>query len=43
MIRLRRGEKSVIATIGLSQVAAERLADHIADVIGASRPAVDEP
>jgi hypothetical protein len=43
MIRLRRGDHSVIATLGLSEVAAEGLADHIADVIGGSRPAVGEP
>ena len=43
MIRLRRGEQSVIVTVGLSQLAAGSLADHIADVIGGSRPSVAEP
>lgn len=43
MVRLRRGDHSVIVTLGLSEVAAEGLADHIADVIGGSRPAVGEP
>jgi len=38
MIRLRNGDASVIVTLGLSRVAAERLADHIADVVGGSRP-----
>jgi len=40
MIRLRWGDQSVIVTVGLSEVAAESLADHIADVIGGSRPLV---
>ncbi len=43
MIRLRRGHHSVIVAIGMSQVAAERLADHIADVIGCLRPPTGEP
>ena len=38
MIRLRRGDASVIVSIGLSKSAAERMAEHIAEVIGASRP-----
>jgi hypothetical protein len=42
MIRLRRADASVIVTVGLSRVAAERLADHIADVVGGSRPATGE-
>jgi len=40
MVRLRRADASVIVTVGLSQVAAEHLADHIADVVGGSRPQV---
>ncbi|MGC8513974.1 MAG: hypothetical protein ACP5P1_13230 [Acidimicrobiales bacterium] len=31
---VRRGERTVIVTVGLSQRAAEGLAGHIADVIG---------
>ena len=42
MVRLRRADKSVIVTVGLSQIAAERLADHIVDVIGGSHPAGGE-
>jgi hypothetical protein len=34
MIGLRRGDRSVIVTIGLSRRVAEGLAGHIADVIG---------
>lgn len=33
LVRLRRGQQSVIVTIGLSKVAAEHLAAHIADVL----------
>lgn len=43
MVRLRRRDASVIVTVGLSQVAAVHLADHIADVVGASATAVGEP
>jgi hypothetical protein len=35
MVRLRRGERSVVVSIGLSQVSASHLADHIAEVLGA--------
>lgn len=37
MVRLRRADASVVVTVGLSRVAAEHLADHIADVVGGSR------
>jgi len=40
MIRFRWGDQSVIVTVGLWEVAAGSLADHIADVIGGSRPLV---
>ncbi|MCU4185751.1 hypothetical protein K6U06_15385 [Acidiferrimicrobium sp. IK] len=43
MVRLRRPGASAIVTVGLSQGSAERLADHIAYVIGGSRPAGGEP
>ena len=43
MIRLRRGEGTVIVTVGLSRGAAEHLADYVADVIGGSRPTAGEP
>jgi hypothetical protein len=33
MIRLSRGEKTVIVNVGLSRTAAEHLADHIAEII----------
>ena len=35
MIRLSRGDKSVIVAVGLSKTAAEHLADHIAEVVQA--------
>ncbi|MGH9072092.1 MAG: hypothetical protein ACRDX8_13230 [Acidimicrobiales bacterium] len=38
MIRIRSAEASVIVSVGLAQGAAERLADHIADVVGGQRP-----
>jgi hypothetical protein len=41
MIRLRRGDQSVIVTIGLSRIAAEHLADHIAEIVQAE-PAREE-
>ena len=41
MIRLRRGDQSVIVTIGLSRIAAEHLADHIAEIVQAE-PAPEE-
>jgi hypothetical protein len=31
MIRLRRGDKSVVVHVGLTKTAAEHLADHIID------------
>jgi hypothetical protein len=43
MIRLRRGEGTVIVTVGLSQRAAEGLAGHIADVIGGVLSNGNEP
>jgi len=33
MVRLRRGDSSVIVAIGLSRTGAEHLADHIAEVV----------
>ena len=42
MIRLRRGDQSVIVTIGLSRIAAEHLADHIAEIVQAEPPAREE-
>ena len=33
MVRLRRGDRSVIVAIGLSRTGAEHLADHIAEVV----------
>ena len=36
IVRLRSGDASVIVTVGLSRVAAERLADHIAEVVTGS-------
>ena len=33
MIRIRRGDKSVIVNVGLTKIAAEHLADHIAEII----------
>jgi len=33
MIRLRRGDKSVIVNVGLTRIAAEHLADHIAEIV----------
>jgi len=39
MVRLRRGERSVIVAIGLRRPAADRLAAQIADLLGAPAPA----
>jgi len=33
MIRLRRGDQSVIVAVGLSRTAAQHLADHIAEIV----------
>ena len=38
MIRLRRGDRSVIVAFGLSRTAAQHLADHIAEIIQRSPP-----
>ncbi|MGH7698100.1 MAG: hypothetical protein ACRENV_05420 [Candidatus Dormibacteria bacterium] len=38
MIRLRRGERSVIVAIGLRRSGADRLAAQIADLLGAPSP-----
>jgi hypothetical protein len=35
MIRLRRGDRSVILAVGLSRTAAEHLAEHIAEIVEA--------
>jgi hypothetical protein len=32
-IRLRRGDKSVIVNVGLTKIAAQHLADHIAEIV----------
>ena len=37
MIRLRRGDQSVIVNVGLTRIAAEYLADHIAEIIDDDR------
>ncbi len=34
MVRLRRGQRSVIVAIGLRRSAADRLAEQIADLLG---------
>jgi len=34
MVRLRRGERSVIVAIGLRRPAAERLAEQITELVG---------
>lgn len=39
MVRIRRGQRSVIVTVGLSRPAADNLAATIADVLGAPAPA----
>ncbi|MGH7744636.1 MAG: hypothetical protein ACREQ5_07450 [Candidatus Dormibacteria bacterium] len=39
LVRLRRGHRSVVVTIGLSRVAAEHLADHIAEIL---QPDIEE-
>jgi len=33
MIRLRRGDQSVIVAVGLTRTAAQHLADHIAEIV----------
>jgi hypothetical protein len=38
MIRLRRGERSVIVAFGLRHSAAERLAGQIADLLDTGQP-----
>ena len=42
MIRLRRGDQSVIVTVGLSRTAAQHLADHIAEIVQAEPAAQEE-
>jgi hypothetical protein len=42
MIRLRRGDQSVIVTVGLSRTAAQHLADHIAEIVQAEPAAREE-
>ncbi|MGH7732178.1 MAG: hypothetical protein ACREOE_00390 [Gemmatimonadales bacterium] len=43
MVRLRRGERSVILAIGLRRHAADRLAAQIADLLGAPPPVGARP
>ena len=38
MVRLRRGDRSVIVAVGLRRAAAERLAEQITDLLGPIRP-----
>jgi hypothetical protein len=42
MIRLRRGDKSVIVNVGLTRTAAEHLAAHIAEIVQAEPAAQEE-
>ena len=43
MVRLRRGQRSVIVAIGLRQSAAERLASQIADLLDTGQPGAPDP
>jgi hypothetical protein len=43
MVRLRRGERSVIVAIGLRRPDAERLAAKIADLLGDNPPRLETP
>jgi hypothetical protein len=38
MVRLRRGQRSVIVTIGLTRAAADRLAAQLTDLLGGGQP-----
>jgi hypothetical protein len=38
MVRLRRGQRSVIVTIGLTRAAAETLATQLTDLLGDGPP-----
>ncbi len=42
LIRIRRGERSVITTIGLSRSGAEHLAEHISVVLGEPEKGLDK-
>jgi hypothetical protein len=35
LVRLSRGDRSVVVTVGLSRTAAQHLADHIAEIVQA--------
>ncbi len=43
MVRLRRGQRSVIVAVGLRHAAAERLAGQIADLLDTSQPGASHP
>lgn len=43
MVRIRRGERSVIVAIGLRGKAADHLAESIAEVLGAPVPETSAP
>ncbi len=43
MVRLRRGQSSVIVAVGLRRPAAERLAGQIADLLDTGQPGASHP